>query len=139
MGTRLHRRASRVLGEQLSGGRGSVQGGCTRCQCISGLATRGGGGSRFVKSAGGSQLPAAKARLQRARLPGTGHGSRLRVRGPRGAVSAGMPHPGTRVCREQGLDVTVAELVRSCSGESRRGWGLDELEARRKGGLSSLV
>lgn len=63
MGAQLHCRASSVLGEQLSGGSGSVQGGCTRCQCISGLATRRGGGSRFMKSAGRSQLPPAKARL----------------------------------------------------------------------------
>lgn len=41
-----------------------------------------------------------------------------------------MPHPGTWLCLEQGLDVTVAELVQSCSGETCQGWGLDELEAR---------
>ena len=41
----------------------------------------GGGRSRFVKSAGRSQLPLAKSRLDRAgaRLPGTGQSSRLGV------------------------------------------------------------
>lgn len=53
-------------GRQLSGS-GLVQEG-SRCQSIPGLAGQGGGGSRFVKSTGRSQLPAAKSRLDHSHL-----------------------------------------------------------------------
>lgn len=74
--------ASSVLGERLSGSR-SVQDGCARCQCISGLATHGGSGSRFMKSPGRSQLLLAKSCLDQAgvQLPRTGQSSCLGVCG----------------------------------------------------------
>lgn len=55
-----------------SSGTGFVQEGCACCQSIPGLAGQGGGGSRFMKSTGRSQLPAAKSSLDcssRAGLP----------------------------------------------------------------------
>lgn len=85
--------ASSVQRERLSGSH-SAQGGCTPCQCISGLAAHGGGKSRFMKSAGRSQLLLAKSRLDggSARLPGAP------TPGCAGRWSPGaISHPGTRL------------------------------------------
>lgn len=56
----------------LRGSSGSrfVQEGCAHCQSIPGLAGQGGGGSRFMKSTGRSQLPVAKSCLDRSSRAG---------------------------------------------------------------------
>lgn len=118
--------ASSVPGEQLSGS-SVCPGRLHPCQCISGLAARGGGRSRFMKSAGRSQLPLAKSRPDRtgARLPGTGQSCRL---GACRQVVLRSPQP--QPIHE--LDVTAAWLGAElrepcCSGETSLGQRLVEL------------
>lgn len=77
MAAQFYGRAAGARGilPESSSSSGSIQDTRTPCQCISGLASRSSGGSRFMKSAGRSQLPSpklARTAVALSRAPATG-------------------------------------------------------------------